>query len=479
MTDQARRSLTPVSAGESSLYAESRKIHPRRVSGANRRAKTAVAWTAILAVALLPWLRWDRGAGHPDQAVLFDFVAMRAYFLDAEIWPQEFYFLTGILVIAAIGLFLATALFGRVWCGFACPQTVWTDIFVWIEGVVEGDRNARIKLDRAPFSAGKAIRKVVKHAVWSSVSLLTAASFLFFFNDAPKAAKGLLSGEAGGVLYGFVAFFALMTYLLAGWAREQVCIYMCPWPRLQGAMLDQDSLMVSYDARRGEGRAHARQGQSFEGRGHCVDCRMCVQVCPMGIDIRDGIQMECIGCGLCADACDSVMPRFGLPRSLVGWRAFAAGAGGIVAPRLPWHRRPRLLVYGGVICLALIGMAVAAGRRDMLDMNILHDRSPVFVTLSDGSVRNDYTLKIINRERSARRLRLEVDGLPDAVLEVQGGEASELDAAADAVTVYRVSVHGPARPAGGESTPVEFRLTDSATGGSSVRPTIFVAGSAH
>lgn len=479
MTDQAPIRINP-KPGDASLYAESRKIHPRRVSGTFRSVKTALAWASMLFLVLVPWVRWDRGAGHPDQAVLFDFVAMRAYFFNTEIWPQEFYFLTGVLVIASIGLFLVTALYGRVWCGFACPQTVWTDIFVWIERQVEGDRNARIKLDKAPWSAGKVIRKTVKHLAWLLVSLLTGASFVFFFNDAPTAATEILSGDAGLVLYGFVAFFLFMTYMLAGWAREQVCVYMCPWPRFQGAMLDLDSVVVSYDAKRGEGRQHARIGQSFEDRGHCVDCRMCVQVCPAGIDIRDGMQMDCIGCGLCVDACDSIMARFGLPKNLVGWRPLAHTAE--AAPRKPkqrWYRRPRLIAYGVIIGLTLAGLVVGAEYRKMLDMNVLHERSPVSVVLSDGSVRNDYTLKIINRERADLRLRLSLEGLDGAEVDVLGKAQEELPAQADGVTSYRVSVRVPAGRVPAASTPVEFRLTDGASGLAATRSTMFIPGGAH
>ncbi len=477
MTDQSPSALRPAAAKDVSLYAETPRIHPRKVVGRNRALKTAIVRGLLLVLALVPWLRWDRGPGQPDQAVLFDFVGMRAYFLDWVIWPQEFYFLTGILVVAAIGLFLVTALRGRVWCGFACPQTVWTDIFVWIERQVEGDRNARLKLDRAPWNADKLFKRVTTHALWLAVSVWTGIAFLLFFNDAPTAVADLLTGRAGLVLYGFVLFFAAMTYTLAGWAREQVCVYMCPWPRLQGAMLDQDSVIVAYDPARGEGRGHARQGQSFDGRGHCVDCKLCVHVCPVGIDIRDGMQMDCIGCGLCVDACNSVMPRFGLPPDLVGWRPLSHAAAD--APRLPaqvWYRRPRLVAYGLIIAVTLAGMAVAGASRRMLDLNVLHDRAPVAVALSDGGLRNDYTVKVINREGAARRVALTLHGLPGAVAEVQGQDGTDLAAAAGDVTVHRVSVRvGPGQvPA--DSMPVTFRLTDLHDGTIADRPAMFIPG---
>ena len=476
MTDQSPSALRPAAA-EASLYAETPRIHPRKVAGPNRALKTAIVRGLLLVLALVPWLRWDRGPGQPDQAVLFDFVGMRAYFLDLVIWPQEFYFLTGILVIASIGLFLVTALRGRVWCGFACPQTVWTDIFVWIERQVEGDRNARLKLDKSQWTADKLFKRATTHALWLVVSLLTAIAFMGFFNDAPTATAELLTGQAGFVLYGFVLFFAGMTYTLAGWAREQVCIYMCPWPRLQGAMLDHDSIIVAYDPTRGEGRGHARQGQSFDGRGHCVDCKLCVHVCPVGIDIRDGMQMECIGCGLCVDACNTVMPRFGLPLDLVGWRPLSHAAND--AERRPaqvWYRRPRLVAYVLIIAATLAGMAVAGASRRMLDLNVLHDRAPVAVALSDGGLRNDYTVKVINREGAARRVALSVVGLTGGVVEVQGQDGVDLAAAAGDVTTYRVSVRVPAGSVPADSVAVDFRLTDLHSGAVADRSAMFIPG---
>jgi cytochrome c oxidase accessory protein FixG len=478
VTDLSRKNAAaPGAAG--GLYAASTKIHPRSVKGIYRRIKTRIVLGLLTFAAIIPWLRWDRGPNSPDQAVLFDFVGMRGYFLNTQIWPQEFYFLTGILVVAAIGLFLVTALYGRLWCGFGCPQTIWTDIFVWVERQVEGDRNARIKLDRAPWSAGKVAKRTLKHALWIAVSELTAGTFVFYFTDAPTASRALLNGSAGPVLYGFFLFFTLSTYVMAGFAREQVCLYMCPWPRFQGAMIDQHTIIVGYDRNRGEGRAHAKVGESFEGRGHCVDCRMCVQVCPVGIDIRDGLQMDCIGCGLCVDACNGIMERFGLPPNLVGWRALSHESSVKPKPRVSWRERPRLIAYGAILAVTVLAMAVGGASRQMLDLNVLHDRSPVSVLLSDGSVRNDYTVKVINRERDGRLIRLDVHGQAGAAISVLGQDGAApshtLTATADGVTTYRVSIHVPGDQVKAGSVPVEFAATDLETGERSTRATVFVS----
>lgn len=468
---------------EAGLYVAAEKVYPQAVKGRFRTLKTRLAWGLLVVSALVPWIRWDRGPGVPDQAVLFSFPHMRAYFFDTVIWAQEFYFLTAILITATLGLFLATALFGRVWCGFACPQTVWTDLFVWIERLVEGDRNARIKLDKAPWSAAKLGRKAVKHGLWAVVSALTGFLFVAFFTDAPSAARDLPTGEASTTLYGFWGLFAAFTYLMAGWVREQMCIYMCPWPRIQGGMLDDQTLIVSYDRGRGENRAHARVGQSFADRGHCVDCAMCARVCPTGIDIRNGPQLACIGCGLCADACNRVMDRFGLPHGLVGWAPPASGRDGararpgmphpgmphpgmphpdVVRPNIvkPKLLRPRTIAYGVLILLTVGASAVAAGHRTMMALSILPDRAPTFVRLSDGSVRNGYTVKLVNRDRVPVEGVLSVDGLDGGVLSVVGtdGESATRSLTADAgsVTTYRVFLRQPAASRGGERTDIGF-----------------------
>jgi len=241
-----------------SLYSKHLKVYPQRIMGTFRRLKWMVLGTLLGFYYIVPWIRWDRGPGAPDQAVLLDMAGQRGYFFDIEIWAQEVYYLTGILILGAVGLFLATTLAGRVWCGFTCPQTVWTDLFLWAERLIEGDRNKRMKLDSGPLTAAKAVKKITKHFFWIIISLLTGGAWIFYFVDAPTAAIDLINGSASSTVYGFVALFSGFTYLLAGWAREQVCIYMCPWPRFQGSMFDEDSLLVTYEEWRGEPRGKAK-----------------------------------------------------------------------------------------------------------------------------------------------------------------------------------------------------------------------------
>jgi len=328
-----------------------------------------------------------------------------------------------------------------------------------------------MKLDAQPLSLAKAVKKTVKHLAWAGGSLLTGVSFVFYFADAPTAFAALVRAEASGALTGFIALFSLSTYVMAGWGREQVCIYMCPWPRIQGAMIDQHSLIVAYDEVRGEGRSHAKLGQSFAGRGHCVDCGICVQACPTGIDIRDGMQMACIGCGLCADACDGVMTRFGLPAHLVGWRALFSPPGAAAAPSARWFRRPRVVAYALILLAIGIVMAVAGGQRRMLVLAVQHDRSPVAVALADGSVRNDYTVKITNHLRRSRVLRLAVSGVEGGEVHVVGQEGTALVAAADSVTTFRVSIRMAPLPG---TVAVGLKVVDPASGDQAGSSTMFI-----
>ncbi len=457
---------------EAPLYAGRIKVHPKTVSGPVRRVKWAVLIALLGLYYLAPWLRWDRGPGVPDQAFLVDVVGRRLYFAWIEIWPQELYYMAGLLMIAAFGLFLATSIGGRVWCGFTCPQTVWTDLFMWIERLIEGDRNARIRLDKQPMSVGKLGKRLLKHATWLVISLLTGGAWIMYFNDAPTVVVAFFTGEAGVGVYFFTGLFTATTYLLGGLAREQVCTYMCPWPRFQAALLDEDSLVVTYQKWRGEPRGKHKKGQSWDGRGDCIDCKQCVAVCPTGIDIRDGIQLECIGCGLCIDACNDVMAKVERPRNLISFdterRQIALNAGQEAAP--PRVVRPRLFIYLALILG--IGAALLAGLaiRSTLDITVLHDRNPLFVTLSDGSIRNGYTIKILNKSQDARSFALTLEAPEGASLSAigpttdTGGGPVMYTIQPDTVTGHQVFVQMPRGLLDSDVMDIAFILTDTEDG---------------
>jgi len=305
--------------GHSALYKAREPIYPKLVSGNFRTVKWLVLIFALAVYYILPWLRWDRGPNAPDQAVLADFAGGRFYFFFLEIWPQEIYYITGLLILSALALFLVTSLFGRVWCGYACPQTVWTDLFIAVERIFEGDRNARIRLDRAPLSFNKAWRKVGKHIVWLLISFATGGALIMYYHDAPSLFSNFFTGHADVSAYVFAGILTFTTYALAGTMREQVCTYLCPWPRIQAALTDEDALNVTYRWDRGEPRGKHKKGTSWDDRGDCIDCNACVVACPVGIDIRHGDQLECIHCALCIDACDDIMKRVERPTGLIGY----------------------------------------------------------------------------------------------------------------------------------------------------------------
>ncbi|HET6469803.1 MAG TPA: cytochrome c oxidase accessory protein CcoG [Geminicoccaceae bacterium] len=447
------------------------EVYPRRVDGRFRRIKWAVLWLLLGIYYLVPWLRWDRGPGLPDQAVLFDIPGRRFYFFALEIWPQEIYFLTGLLVLASLGLFLVTSLFGRIWCGYACPQTVWTDLFMWVERLIEGDRRDRIRLDAQPLTAAKAVKKGLKHAVWLVIAMLTGGALVMYFNDAPTVVRQLATGTAGPVVYLFFGVFTATTYLLAGWARELVCTSMCPWPRIQGGLLDQDSLAVTYRDWRGEPRGPHKKGAGWEGRGDCVACRQCVAVCPTGVDIRDGMQLDCIGCGLCIDACNEVMDKVGRPRELIAWdsaRNQLLRAQG----RLPVWRllRPRTLIYGGLFAGVGTLMLVMLVLRGTTGVDVLHDSAPLFVRLADGSIRNGYSLKISNRAHDTRHYTVALAGdWPGAAYRLASASSDSeapptVSAERATVTTVRLYVSLPPTLLEGSSTPVTFVLQDRESG---------------
>ncbi|CAO3427959.1 cytochrome c oxidase accessory protein CcoG [Azospirillum doebereinerae] len=466
------------------LFASRRQIHPKSVKGRYRRIKTWLGIALLALFVLLPWLRWDRGPGIADQAVLFDLGEQRFYLFGLELWPQHIYYMTGAMILAAVGLFLATSVAGRVWCGFTCPQTVWTDLYVWVEKLTEGDRGDRIRLDRQPWTADKIARKTVKHAAWVLIALVTGASGIFYLADAPTLTAEMLRFEAPELAVWSILIVAGSTYLMAGFMREQMCLHACPWPRIQVAMIDEDSKVVTYQEWRGEGRAPLRKTQSdadrkAEGKGDCIDCGQCVHVCPTGIDIRDGLQMDCIGCGLCVDACNDVMVRIGKPADLILFdtgAAQAAKAVGAEPPGTSWLR-PRTIVYVLIMVVVTGLMGIGLLMKPSADIAILRDRAPLFVRLADGRVQNAYTVKISNMTRTERSYRLTMGGLDDARLAVAGesGEADALTLTAppSGVATYRVYARLPETDRTPASTPVTFDVRTE--GGGARHDSVFLA----
>jgi cytochrome c oxidase accessory protein FixG len=402
-------------------------VYPKAVDGRFRRLKWAVMAVTLAVYYVTPWLRWDRGPYAPDQAVLVDLAGRRFYMFGIEIWPHEFYYVAGLLIMAGIGLFLVTSAVGRAWCGYACPQTVWTDLFQHVERFIDGDRNAQIRLAGARWSPAKIARRAAKYAVWLVIALSTGGAWIFYFADAPTLARDFVAGNAAWVAYSTVGILTATTFVFGGFMREQVCIYMCPWPRIQGAMLDEKSLIVTYKEWRGEPRSHGVKKATLADLsvGDCIDCNACVAVCPTGIDIRQGQQIGCITCALCIDACDSVMAQVGRPRGLIDYATFENAdlerRGEAPKPIAKEIFRPRTILYfalwSAIGCVMLFGL----GARTRIDISAQQDRNPLYVRLSDGAVRNGYTIKIRNMETRPRNVAVTFEGLPGAVIWTEAG----------------------------------------------------------
>lgn len=397
------KNITPK---ENTSQAPGEKIQVREIHGVFQKIRSYSLWGLMALFFATSWLNWgDR------QAILFDLPARQFHFFGITFWPQDFFLLSGLLIIAAYGLFTVTNLAGRVWCGYTCPQSSWSFVFMWIEEKTEGTRNKRIKMDKAPMSLEKFFRRGTKHLLWLLLALATGLTFIGYFSPIRDLVPNLLSFDLNSWEIFWVGFFTLATYLNAGWLREQVCIHMCPYARFQSVMFDQDTLIVSYDEKRGEGekgRGARKKGidPQAEGLGDCIDCSLCVQVCPTGIDIRDGLQYQCIGCALCIDACDSIMDKMGYEPGLVRYTTEHALEGGTTH-----FMRPRLIGYALVLLLMISGLVYAMMSRTAFELDIIRDRGSLYQLTPNDTVANSYTLEMMNMSQHELEYRIKIEGL--------------------------------------------------------------------
>lgn len=396
-----------VDAGAS--YQAQQKVYPRGVQGRFARLRVLSGWMLLGLFYVIPWMQWN-----DRQAVLFDLPARKFYIFGLVLWPQDFIFLTGLLIIAALSLFFFTSLAGRLWCGYACPQTAWTEVFLWMERLVEGDRAERMKLDRASWTARKVGRKALKQFLWIAFALWTGVTFVGFFTPFDTLLHEAVTWTIGPWEGFWCLFYGFATYGNAGYLREQVCKYMCPYARFQSVMFDRDTLIITYDAERGEQRGPRRKGvaPAAVGLGDCVDCTWCVQVCPTGIDIRKGLQIECIACAACIDACDSVMDRMSYPRGLI--RYTTQNALDKTPSRL---LRPRVIVYGALLAVLMVGFGAALVMRKPMALEVIRDRNVMYRMLDDGRVENVYNVKILNKSERPHRFVVRVSGEGDFTLD--------------------------------------------------------------
>ena len=398
-------------------------IHTRSFTGLYRNLRIGLAGVLFVLFFGTAWLDWNG-----RQAVLWDLASSKFHIFGATFWPQDFILLCALLIIAAFGLFAITVYAGRVWCGYSCPQSVWTWLFMWCEKVTEGDRNQRIKLAAAPWTLGTLARRTLKHGLWLAIGVLTGLTFVGYFTPIRPLAQELFTLQLEGVALFWVLFFTAATYLNAGWLREAVCLHMCPYARFQSVMFDKDTLAVAYDPRRGETRGPRKKGSDAraQGLGDCIDCTLCVQVCPTGIDIRDGLQMACIGCAACIDACDNVMTKMGYPSGLIGYKSEHSLQGGTTR----WLR-PRLLGYAAALLVMIAALVVALQLRPMVSLDVIKDRG-LFRENAQGQIENIYLLKVINKTEHSQRYQLrllDADGFAlqgRNELVIPAGEMAEL-----------------------------------------------------
>ena len=415
MNDQPATEIKPGQEPEE-FYAKHQKIYPRKVSGIFATLRTLGVLTLLGLYYIVPWLRWE---GH--QAVLFDLPARKFYILSLTFWPQDFFYLAALLIIAALALFFFTALAGRLWCGYACPQTVWTEVFLLMERFIEGDRNKQMKLANAPWTSRKIMLRGAKQFLWITFSAWTGFTFVGYFTPILDLGHSLMTLSLGPWETFWIIFYSFATYGNAGFLREQVCIYMCPYARFQSAMFDKDTLIISYDENRGEPRGARKRKADPKalGLGDCIDCTLCVQVCPTGIDIRNGLQYQCIGCAACVDVCDDVMDKMGYPKGLVRYTTQNAMDG-----KQTHVVRPRMLVYGTLIAAITVALFYSMFTRTPLELDIIRDRNALYSETTEGMVENIYTLKIINMDSKTHTYQLSVSGLDGLILLNRKGEFS-------------------------------------------------------
>ena len=437
------------------LYRSEEKVYPREVKGRFATLRRIAMFVLLGAFYVGPWLSWEG-----RQAILFDLPARKFYIFGMTLWPQDFIYLALLLIILAVSLFFFTALAGRLWCGYACPQTVWTEAFTWIEMAVEGDRNKRIKLDKGPWTFEKVRKKALKQFLWLTLALYTGFTFVGYFSAIGPLTADLVTFSAGPWEWFWVLFYGFATYGNAGHMREQVCKYMCPYARFQGAMFDRDSLIITYDLERGEPRGRRKKGSDYksQGLGDCVDCTMCVQVCPTGIDIREGLQYECIACAACIDACDSVMDKVGYPRGLIRYST----------ERALEHKkyrliRPRTMVYTGVLATLAVLMVSLMALRTPVILDVIRDRNTLYRDVGRAGIENSYTIRVINKHNEPHDYVLSVRGIEGMEI----GSETTFSLAGESVFTLPVSVTVPHEYASGGQV-IVFQLDATDDSGISV-----------
>ena len=428
------------------MYKKREKIYPREVHGMFARLRVLGVFALLGPYYLLPWIQWNG-----RQSVLFDLPARKFHIFGLTFWPQDFFYLAVLLIVAALSLFFFTALAGRLWCGYACPQTVWTEVFLWIERKIEGNRNQQIKLDKSEWSSQKALRKGTKHLLWILFSLWTGFTFVGYFTPIRELAHSVATFSTGPWETFWILFYSLATYGNAGWLREQVCLYMCPYARFQSAMFDKDTLIISYDEKRGEPRGGRKRGvdPAEVNLGDCIDCKQCVQVCPTGIDIRDGLQYQCIGCAACIDICDEVMEKMGYEKGLIRYTTEHAMKG-----NKTHILRPRVIFYALVLLTLISGLMYSILTRVPLELDIIRDRNGLYRENSEGLIENVYTLKVVNMDEKPHHYTISATGLKD--LTIQGAENVNVDSGKVADVVVKLATDPRNIPA--VSNKIEFHI---------------------